>query len=392
MGMKKDVANFVSKCLVCQQIKAEHQVPMGPLQPLPIPEWKWEHITMDFVTGLPRTQRQHDAVWVIVDRLTKSAHFIPINMQYSLEKLAQLFVEVIVRYHGVPVSIVSDRDPRFTSRFWHSLHDALGTRLKFSSAFHPQTDGQSERTIQILEYLLRASTMDFAGSWEDHLPLAEFAYNNSYQSSLKMAPYEALYGRRCRTPACWDIEGQRALLGPEIISNSTEKVELIRKRLKAAQDRQISLSQKHRRERHFSVGDKVFLKVSPWKGLLRFGMRGKLSPRFIGPFDIIQRVGPVAYRLALPPTLARIHDVFHISMLRKSLLDESQVIDSPSIELREDISYEEKPVAILDTSEKMLRGRSIKLVKVLWQNHSSEEATWEREADMRAKYPFLFQT
>src|SRR5215469_8885700 len=255
----------------------------------------------------------------------------------------------------------------------------MGTKLKFSSAYHPQIDGQSKCTIQILEDLLRASTMDFAGSWEDHLPLAEFAYNNSYQSSLKMAPYEALYGRRCRTPACWDIEGQRALLGPEIISNSTEKVELIRKRLKAAQDRQISLSQKHRRERHFSVGDKVFLKVSPWKGLLRFGMRGKLSPRFIGPFDIIQRVGPVAYRLALPPTLARIHDVFHISMLRKSLLDESQVIDSPSIELREDLSYEEKRVAILNTSEKMLRGHSIKLVKVLWQNHNSEKATWERK-------------
>ena len=161
-------------------MKAENQKPAGKIQLLPIQVWKWENITMDFVTGLPRTKRQHDAIWVIVDRLTKSAHFLPVNVEDSLEKLAQLYVDEIVRLHAVPVSIVSDRDPRFTSRFWPSLQTALGTRLHFSTAFHPQTDGQSERTIQTLEDMLRACVMEFRGSWDTHLALMEFAYYNSY--------------------------------------------------------------------------------------------------------------------------------------------------------------------------------------------------------------------
>ena len=149
-GMKREIAEFVSKCLTCQQIKIEHQKPAGLLQPLSIPEWKWERITMDFVTGLPKTQRGHDAIWVIMDRLTKSAHFIATNNTYSLERYARLYVDEIVRLHGAPVSIVSDRDPRFTSRFWQKLQDAMGTKLHFNTAFHPQTDGQSERTIKTL--------------------------------------------------------------------------------------------------------------------------------------------------------------------------------------------------------------------------------------------------
>ena len=201
-GMKKEIASFVSKCLTYQQVKEKHQRPVGKIQLLPIPVWKWEEITMDFVTGLPRTQRQHDSIWVIVDRLTKSAHFLPVNVEDSLEKLAQLYVDEIVRLHGVSVSIVSDRDPRFTSRFWPSLQAALGTRLHFSTTFHPQTDGQSKRTIQTLEDMLRECVMEFKGSWDTHLALREFAYNNSYQASIVMAPFEALYGRKCRTPVC----------------------------------------------------------------------------------------------------------------------------------------------------------------------------------------------
>ena len=151
LGMKRDIAQFVAQCLVCQQVKAEHQRPAGFLQPLSIPEWKWEHITMDFVTGLPRTLGRNNAIWVIVDRLTKSAHFLPMKVNFSMDRLASLYIKEIVRMHGVPVSIVSDRDPRFTSRFWHSLQKALGTKLSFSTAFYPQTDGQSERVIQVLE-------------------------------------------------------------------------------------------------------------------------------------------------------------------------------------------------------------------------------------------------
>ena len=198
-GMKRDIADFVSRCLVCQQVKAEHRRPPGTLQPLPIPEWKWEHITMDFVVGLPRARAGFDAIWVIVDRLTKSAHFLPVRIKFSLDRLAELYINEIVRLHGVPVSIMSDRDPRFTSRFWPKLQNTLGTTLHFSTAFHPQTGGQSERIIQTLEDMLRACVLDFKGYWVKYLPLVEFAYNNSFQASIGIAPYEALYGRKCKT-------------------------------------------------------------------------------------------------------------------------------------------------------------------------------------------------
>ena len=300
-GMKKEIASFVSRCLTCQQVKAEHQKPARKIQLLPIPIWKWEKITMDFVIGLPRTRRQHDVIWVIVDRLTKSAHFLPINVEDSLEKLAQLYVDEIVRLHGVLVSIMSDRDPSFTSRFWPSLQAALGTRLHFSTAFHSQTDGQSERTIQTLEDMLRACVMEFKGSWDTHLALMEFAYNNSYQASIEMAPFKALYGRKCRTPVCWDEVGERKLVGPKLVQITSEKVKVFRDNLKIARDRQKSYADNRRKDLQFEIGDRVFLKISPWKGVLIFGRREKLRPRYIGPYEIIAIVGPVAYKLKLPP-------------------------------------------------------------------------------------------
>ena len=254
-GMKRDIAEFVSRCLTCQQVKAEHQKPAGLLQSLPIPQWKWERITIDFVVGLPRCRNGHDTIWVIVDRLTKSAHFLPIKNSDSLDKLAQLYVREIIRLHGTPVSIVSDRDPRFTSRFWPSLQNALGTKLHFSTAFHPQTNGQSERTIQTLEDMLRACVLEFRGSWDTHLPLMEFAYNNSYQTSTGMAPYEALYGRKCRTLVCWDEVGERKLVGPEIVQVTCDKIKVIRDRLKIAQDRQKSYADNRRRDLKFEVGN-----------------------------------------------------------------------------------------------------------------------------------------
>ena len=196
--MKKEISEFVYAYLVDQKAKIEHQKPSGMLQPLDVPEWKWDSVSMDFVVGLPRTPKGLDAIRVIMNRLTKSAHFIPIKIRYSLERLAELYVREIVRLHGVPSSIVFDRDPRFSSRFWESLHKALGTKLRLSSAYHPQTDGQIERTIQSLEDLLRACILEQGGSWDSFLPLIEFTYNNSYHSSIGMAPYETLYGRKCR--------------------------------------------------------------------------------------------------------------------------------------------------------------------------------------------------
>ncbi|KAL4324888.1 hypothetical protein GQ457_11G023450 [Hibiscus cannabinus] len=238
VGLKKDVVEFVSKCMICHRVKAEHQFLSGLLQPLRIPEWKWERITMDFVTGLPMTPSKKDSVWVIVDRFTKCAHFLPVHTTYTYDKLAELYIREIVRLHGVPKSIVSDRDPKFTSRFWESLHTALGSRLNFSTSYHPQTDGQSERVIQVLEDMLRCCIIDFQGTWEKQLPLVEFAYNNNYQASIQMAPYEALYGRKCRTPVCWAEAGHKLLPMPDILKGTTEKVKLISERLKATSDRQ----------------------------------------------------------------------------------------------------------------------------------------------------------
>ena len=382
-GMKRDVSEFVTKCLVCQRVKTEHQVPSGLLQSIGIPEWKWDRITIDSVVGLPLTGREHDSIWVVVDRLTKSAHFLPVRTDYSLDKLAELYIKEIVRLDGILVSIISDRDPRFTLRFWGKLQEALGTRLNFSTVFHPQMDGQSERVIQILEDMLRSCVIDLEGSWDRHIALVEFAYNNSFQSSIGMAPYEVLYGRKCRTPLCWTELSEKKVIGPDLIQETEEKVKIIRERLKVATDRQKSYADMKRKDIRYEIGEKVFLKVSPWKKVMRFRKKGKLSPRFIGPYEVIEKVGLVAYGLALPSDLENIHNVFHVSMLRRYRSDPSHVVFSETIELRPDLTYEEEPVEILAREVKELRNKKIPLVKVLWRNHKTEEATWESEEMMR---------
>ncbi|KAI3672993.1 hypothetical protein L6452_39099 [Arctium lappa] len=388
--LKKDIAHYVERCLTCLQVKVEHQRPYGKLQPLEIPMWKWDHITMDFVTKLPRTPKGYDAIWVIVDRLTKSAHFLPIKETYSMEKLAKLYIDEIVTRHGIPLSIVSDRDSRFTSTFWQSFQRELGSRVKLSTTYHPQTDGQSERTIQTLEDMLRACAIDFSGSWEGHLPLIEFAYNNSYHASIQVAPYEALYGRKCRTPLCWNEVGEKQLVGPEIVQQTTDKINQIRERLKIAQDRQKSYADKRRKPIEFQVGDKVMLKISPWKGVVRFRKRGKLSPRYIGPYKIIKRVGEVAYKLELPEELQGIHNTFHVSNLRKCLADESTEVTLKDVKVDKTLSYIEEPETIVDRKVRKLRNKEIALVKVQWRHHKGPEATWEPEEEMRLKYPHLF--
>ncbi|GJR51942.1 putative reverse transcriptase domain-containing protein [Tanacetum coccineum] len=307
LNMKADIATYVSRCLTCAKVKAEHQKLSRLLQQPEIPEWKWEKINMDFITGLPRTPSGYDSIWVIVDRLTKSAHFLPMKKTDGMEKLTQLYLKEIVCRHGVPISIISDRDIKFTSAFWGSLQKALGTDVNLSTAYHPETDGQSERTIKTLEDMLRACVINFGISWDRHLPLVEFSYNNSYHASIKEAPFEALYGRKC---------------------------------------------------------DKVMLKVSPWKGVVRFGKRGKLSPRYVGPFEIIERIGPVAYKLQLPEELRGIHNTFHVSNLKKCLANENLVILLKEIQLDDKLHFIEEPIEIMDREVKQLKQSRIPIVKV----------------------------
>ena len=251
--MKRDVSEFVIKCLVCQRVQAEHQIPSGLLQLIRIPEWKWDQITMDFVVGLPLTRRKHDSVWVVVDRFIRSAHFLPVRTDYSLDKLIELYIKEIVWLHGIPISIILDRDPRFTSRFWEKLQEALGTRLNFSTAFHPQTDGQSEIVIQILEDMLRSYVIDYEGSWDRHIPLVEFVYNNSFQSSIRMTPYKALYGRKCRTSLCWMELSEKKVIGLDLIQETEEKVKMIKEILKMATDRQKSYADMKKKKKIFDM-------------------------------------------------------------------------------------------------------------------------------------------
>jgi hypothetical protein len=236
-GMKRDVSEYVTLCDTCRRVKAEHQRPAGLLQPLQVPEWKWEEIAMDFIVGFPRTQSSYDSIWVIVDRLTKVAHFIPFKTTHSGLQLAELYMSRIVCLHGMPKKIVSDRGTQFTSKFWERLHETLDTQLHFSSAYHPQTNGQIKRVNQILEDMLRACALQYGRSWDKSLSYAEFSYNNSYQESLKMALFEMLYGHRYRTLLFWNETEERKVFGFDILQEAEMQVRMVRENMSVVQSR-----------------------------------------------------------------------------------------------------------------------------------------------------------
>ncbi|GJX23795.1 putative reverse transcriptase domain-containing protein [Tanacetum coccineum] len=330
-NMKADIATYVSKCLTCLKVKAKHQKPSGLLVQPEIPQLKWDNITMDLVTKLLRTSSGYDTIWVIVDSLTK---------------LARLYMKEVVTRHRIPVLIICDRDSRFTSNFWRAFQKALGTRLDMSTAYHSQTDRQSERTIQTLEYMLRACVIDFGNGWERHLPLIKFSYNNNAQ-----------------------------LTSPELIHETIERIVQIKQRIQATRDRQKSYADMRHKPLEFQVGDRVMLKVSPWKGVIHFGKRGKLNPMYIGPFKVLAKVGTVAYILEIPKQLSRVHNTFHVSNLKKCLSNEPLAIPLDEIHINDKLHFVEELVEIMDREVKWLKQSRIPIIKVRWNSRRGPEFT-----------------
>jgi hypothetical protein len=256
---------------------------------------------------------------------------------YDGDKLARLYVDNILKLHGVLKSIISDRGAQFVSKFWRSLHQALKINLDYSSAYHPQTEGQIEQVNQVLEDMLRACVIAYDKCWKDNLAFAEFSYNNGYHASLKKAPFEVLYGRKCRTPLMWSEVGDRVIESPNFIKAAKEKIAEVQENLRIAQSRQKSYADKRRQELKFDVGDHVYLKVSLIRGTRRFRVCGKLTPLYIGPYPIIKKIGVVAYKLKLPERLADMHDVFHVSQLRKCLRVSEEQVMSDTLDLQDDL-------------------------------------------------------
>jgi hypothetical protein len=381
-GLRAAVEDFVRQCEVCQHAKHENTSPAGKLQPLPVPELPWQDISMDFVEGLPKSDG-FEVIMVVVDRLTKFAHFVPLKHPFTAVQVATALWDNVIKLHGIPLTIVSDRDKIFTSTVWRDLLSAAGTKLLYSTAYHPQTDGQTERVNQCLEMYLRTAVHETPRQWRKWLPAAEFWYNSSHHASINCSPFKALFGR--------EPNQGTMLSGSVAISTAADidwpaHIALLRTHMDRAQARFKKKADRHRKEREFMVGDEVLLKLQPYaQTTVANRPCRKLAYKFYGPFKVEQRVGQLAYKLALPSD-ARIHPVFHVSQLKPFIPSYTPVFsqlprppDLASTDLR--------PTAILDRRLRKKGDMPVLQVQVRWGTLSPDATTWEDYEVLRHRFP-----
>ena len=391
---RQDCVHWVKTCVSCQQNKGDRRA-KGLLQPLPPPQHAFEELTWDLITHLPKTKAGHDAIVVWVDRLSKMVHFAPTTTTVTAEGLAKLFLQHVWRLHGVPLRMVSDRDPRITSEYMRLVFKMLGTKQSFSTAFHPQTDGQTERYNRVLEDCLRHYVGPGQDDWDEYLAIAEFAINSSWQETVQSEPFRLVYGRMPHTPLSAQLAEARAkAMRPvpaarALVHEIQEGIARARQCMLDAQTRLKARVDKHRKDESFAVGDEVLLHT------VNLSLKGtkKLLPRWIGPFKVTEVINSVAYRLGLPAALGKIHDVFHVSLLKRFLRDNGRQQRMPPppplMEDAEGAVYEVE--RILDHRE-VRSGSRVKMeYKVRWRGYTEEHDTWEPEKNLVAGVEQMLQ-
>ena len=383
-GMREDVKTFVTQCLICQTTKYETKRPTGLLQPLPLPTAIWEDLSLDFITGLPPSNG-FTVILVVVDRFSKGAHFGALPTCFTAFKVAKLFLDHICKYHGLPRSLVSDRDPIFTSRFWRELFKLCGTKLHMSTSYHPETDGQTEVLNRVLEQYLRSFVHTKPNTWHQFLPLAEWSFNTAVHSSTGISPFEIIYGKTPLSIPNYLLGSSSVEAVNSLLSSRTQTLTTLQRKLQKAQDRMKFYADKKRRDHTFTIGDLVYVKLCPYRQHSITGATfSKLSKRFYGPYKIVDQFGPIAFKLDLPAN-SKIHPVFHCSLLKPH---HGPITIAPGDLPRDTINNNPiiQPIAILDSKLDTTTNPPHRTVLIQWIGLPPEDATWENWEALSSNY------
>jgi hypothetical protein len=384
-GMQKKIRDYVRACDTCQRQKYAATTPGGLLHPLPIPNAIWEDLSLDFITGLPKS-KGYDAVLVVVDRLSKYGHFILLKHPYTAKSVAEVFIKEIVRLHGIPQTIISDRDPIFVSHFWKELFKLQGTKLHMSSAYHPETDGQTEVLNRCLEGYLRCFASEQPKTWSHWIHWAEYWYNTTYHISIGKSPFEVVYGRPAPNLLHYLSNETKVQAVALELSDRDEALSQLKMHLLRAQQQMKKYADQSRRDVHFEVGDWVFLKLRPHRqhSVIR-RIHQKLAARFYGPFKIIEKVGEVAYKLQLPD-YSKIHPVFHVSLLKKAVGD-YEVHGTLPKDLEVNAEEEHYPEKVLGARVSRKDGLEVPQSLIKWRGRSMDDVTWEDNEELLGQFP-----